>query len=173
LSPVAIGKRGWEIIDRNPNKGQGWYSDLRVWRKFATEWSDRHPFLVTMATNNVMALHASLLDLLDEGIPQRLERYHALAMKLRFALRNLEMPLVTSDELMAPVLTAAYGPVGIATDEIVEYLAEDHGIKISGGLGSLKNKIFRIGHMSPTVAENDIDDVGNALADFKKKRGLN
>ena len=74
---------------------------------------------------------------------------------------------------MAPVLTATYGPVGIATDKIVEYLAEDHGIKISGGLGSLKNKIFRIGHISQTVAENDIDEVVNALADFKKKRGLN
>ena len=172
LSPVAIGKRGWEIIDRNPNKGHGWYSDLRVWRKFATEWGDWHPFPVTMATNNVMALQTSLHELLNEGIPQRLERYHALALKLRLALRNLGMPPFTPDELMAPVLTAAYGPVGIATEEIVEYLAEDHGIKISGGLGSLKNKIFRIGHMSPTVAEKDIDDVVKALADFKKKRGI-
>jgi len=27
--------------------------------------------------------------------------------------------------------------------------------------------------LSPTVAENDIDEVVNAMADFKKKRGVN
>jgi aspartate aminotransferase-like enzyme len=76
------------------------------------------------------------------------------------------MAPVTSDELMAPDLTAVFGPAGITKHEIVEYLAEYHGIKISGGLGSLKNKIFSIEQMSPTVAENDIDGMVNALEDF-------
>ena len=173
LCPLAVSKRGWETIDRNPNKGHGWYGDLRIWRKFATEWGAWHPYPVTMATNNVMALQTSLNELLKEGIPQRLDRYRGLALKLRSALRNLGMPPFTPDDLMAPVLTAAYGPPGIATDEIVEYLADTHAIKISGGLGNLKNKIFRIGHMSPTVSDNDIEAVVNALADFKQKKRIN
>jgi hypothetical protein len=39
-------------------------------------------------------------------------------------------------------------------------MAEVQHIKIAGGLGEqLKDKIIRIGHMSPTVGEADIDQV--------------
>jgi len=166
LTPVAAGPRAWEAIDRNPCKGHGWYLNLRTWRQYAVDWGDWHPFPVTMATNNVLALRTSLHHLLDEGLETRLNRYQALARHLRDGLRRIGMPPYTPDELMAPVLTAAYGPDGVPTSRIVDYLAETHKIKISGGLGELKDKIFRIGHMSPTVSEADIDEVLDALAGF-------
>ena len=73
----------------------------------------------------------------------------------------------TPDEWLAPVLTAAYGPPGIPTGEIVSYMAEVHHTKIAGGLGDpLRDKIIRIGHMSPTVGETDIDQVLRELASF-------
>ncbi|MCL4559060.1 MAG: alanine--glyoxylate aminotransferase family protein [Chloroflexi bacterium] len=169
LSPVAVSKAGWEAIDRNPDKAHGWYSDLRVWRHYAVDWGDWHPFPVTMATNNVMALRASLDTLLAEGIQQRLKRYCDLALRLRAGLRRVGMPPFTPDELMAPVLTTAYGPAGVPTGEIVNYLAETHQIKIAGGLGALKDKVFRIGHMSPMVSPADIDEVIAALAEFNHK----
>ena len=40
IAPIAVGSRGWEFIDRNSFIGHGWYSDLRVWRKFADDWGD-------------------------------------------------------------------------------------------------------------------------------------
>jgi aspartate aminotransferase-like enzyme len=76
------------------------------------------------------------------------------------------MPPYTSDEQMAPVITAAYGPANIPTGKIVSYLAIKHKIKIAGGLGLLKDKIIRIGHMSPTVSEVELDRVLLALNDF-------
>ena len=77
------------------------------------------------------------------------------------------MKLFTPDEILAPVLTAAYGPAGIATGLIVEYMADAHHIKIAGGLGALKDKIIRIGHMSPSLSEIDIDEVILGLAAFR------
>ncbi len=167
LAPVAVGPRGWDFIDRNPSKGHGWYTNLRTWRKYALEWGDWHPFPITMATNNVLALKTSMDNLLKEGVEFRMERYKRLAVRLRNGLRQIGMPPYTPDEMMAPVLTAAYGPKGVPTSEIVTYLAEVHRIKIAGGLGALKNKIFRIGHMAPTVSEADIDRVLDALSQFK------
>lgn len=166
LSPVAVGLRGWEAIDRNPHKGHGWYGNLRVWRQYKVEWGDWHPFPITMATNNVLALKASLEDLLEEGIDKRMERYQSLAMRLRNGLRRISMTPYTSDEMMAPVITAAFGPIGVPTSKIVSYMADVHRIKIAGGLGDLKDKVFRIGHMSPIVSEMDIDRVVDALASF-------
>ena len=120
-----------------------------------------------MATNNVLALRAGLQGLLAEGLDARMRRYRTLALRLRRGLREIGMTPYTPDELMAPVLTAAYGPPGVPTGEIVSYMAEVHHTKIAGGLGApLVDKIIRIGHMSPTVSEADIDQVLAQLADF-------
>jgi len=167
LAPVAVGQRGWEFIDRAPQKAHGWYGDLRVWKWYVDNWADWHPFPVTMATNNIAALRVALDQLLAEGIANRLERYRRLALRLRDGLRNVGMPPFTPDWMLAPVLTAAYGPKGVPTGKIVTYLANEHHIQISGGLGSLKNEVFRIGHMSPVLSEADIDEVVSALAAFK------
>lgn len=167
LALVAVGERGWNFIDGSSGNGHGWYTDLRTWRKYAEEWADWHPFPITMATNNVLALKASMDSLLLEGVKSRMERYRQLAMHLRKGLRKVGMPPYTPDEMMAPVLTAALGPAGVQTSGIVTYLVEHHQIQIAGGLGALKNKIIRIGHMAPTVTFEDIDRVLDALSQFK------
>lgn len=172
VAPVAVGPAGWEALDRLENPNHGWYLNLRTWREYATAWAHFHPFPTTQATNNVMALRTSLQRLLQEGIEERMERYREIARYLRRHLRRIGYEPFTADEQMAPVLTAAYGPPGVATDEIVSYVAEEHGIKISGGFGEqLNNKIIRIGHMTPTVSRDDIDRVVRALESFKGNTG--
>lgn len=166
LSPIAVSQKAWKAIDRKPDKQHGWYSDLRTWRKYATEWADWHPTPVTMPVNNIAALHVALRQLMEEGIENRLRRYEKLAKKLRTGLELIGMPPMTSDEQLNPVLTAAFSPEGIKSGEVVKYLANKHKIIISGGLGELKDKTFRIGHMSPIVTELDIDLVLSALNKF-------
>jgi alanine-glyoxylate transaminase/serine-glyoxylate transaminase/serine-pyruvate transaminase len=167
LATIAVGPSAWSLIDRVEDKGHGWYLNLRVWRQFAREWADWHPFPITMATNNVMALRTGLRGLLAEGLDLRMKRFRSLALRLRHGLRRIGMQPYTPDEALAPVLTAAYGPAGIPTGDIVRYMAEVHHIKIAGGLGEqLKDKIIRIGHMSPTVGEADIDQVLEGLGSY-------
>ncbi len=168
IGPVAVSLRGWEFIDRNPNKGHGMFGDLRVWRWYAREWGNWHPSPVTMPVNNIVALRVSLEQLLAEGIPQRLERYRCLAMRLREGLVSVGMPPFTPDERMAPVLTAAYAPQDIPSGQIVSFMETAHHIKISGGLGALKETLFRVGHMSPILTVDDIDEVVEALRDFRR-----
>jgi len=169
LAPVAVSKRGWEFIDRSPSNGHGWYTNLRIWRKYQIEWGDWHPFPISMATNNVMALKTSLDGLMLEGVEARMDRYKLLAIRLRNGLRAIGLKPYTSDEMMAPVLTAAYGFEGDPTSQIVTYLVEKHNIKIAGGLGLLRDKIIRIGHMAPTVSKEEIDRVLDALRQYKPK----
>jgi len=168
VAPCAVSPRGWELVDRAPDKGHGFYGNLRVWRQYAINWASWHPFPVTMATNNVAALKTGLEALLAEGIETRLERYRRLAVYLRGQLRSIGYEPFTPDELMAPVLTASYGPKGVPTHKIVEFMEQERGIKISGGLGDVfHDKIIRIGHMSPTVSEKDLDDVIAGLRAFQ------
>jgi alanine-glyoxylate transaminase/serine-glyoxylate transaminase/serine-pyruvate transaminase len=120
-----------------------------------------------MATNNVTALRVALDQLIAEGIPTRLERYRRLAVQLRTGLRQVGMQPFTPDEEMTPVLTAAYPPEGVPSSKILSFLYDRYHIKISPGLGDLHETIFRIGHMSPIVTAQDIDDIIQALVAFK------
>lgn len=77
------------------------------------------------------------------------------------------MPPFTADDQLSPVLTAGIAPDGVSSLKIVDYLLEEYGVKISSGLGTLKEKIFRVGHMSPVTTEADIDLVIKALEKFQ------
>lgn len=169
LAPVAVSDFGWEVIDRKKQHTSGWYLNLKIWKQYASEWGDWHPSPVTMATSNVAALNASLKSLINEGLENRIARYENLAARLREGLPSIGFPLYIPENLMAPTLTPAYGPNGIATGKIVAYLFEKYGIRIAGGLGLLKDKIVRIGHMSPRITVNDIHFVIDALAEYVKK----
>jgi alanine-glyoxylate transaminase/serine-glyoxylate transaminase/serine-pyruvate transaminase len=122
-----------------------------------------------MPTNNVYALRSALDELVKEGISTRLERYQKLALRLRAGLRKTGFPPFTPDEQLSPVLTAGMVPDGVSSLEVVHYLKQAYGIMISSGLDFLKEKIFRIGHMSPLTTDADIDMVIEALSGFKPK----
>ncbi|UCF61316.1 MAG: alanine--glyoxylate aminotransferase family protein [Anaerolineaceae bacterium] len=173
LAPVAISHRAWEIMNAKPQRNHGWYLNLQTWRHFADEWADWHPYPATMATNNVLALKTGLRSLLADGIDERIEHYTKLALQLREGVRRLGLQPFTPDNQLAPVVTAIYGPEDVPTGEIVQYLFEEHGIMISGGLGEgLRDRIFRVGHMGPMVSKDDIDAVLQGLSQFPQIQGL-
>jgi alanine-glyoxylate transaminase/serine-glyoxylate transaminase/serine-pyruvate transaminase len=166
LAPVAISPKAWRMIDRSDRKAHGWYTNLQNWRKYAQEWGDWHPTPVTMPTNAVNALLVSLEILIHEGISNRMERFRSLALQLRKGLREAGMEPFTPDILMNPVLTAVRPPKGVESGQVVRYLLDKHRIQISGGLGHLKKEVFRIGHMSPVLKPEDIENLVGALKAF-------
>jgi alanine-glyoxylate transaminase/serine-glyoxylate transaminase/serine-pyruvate transaminase len=167
LAPVSVSQKAWKMIDRFENKGHGWYTNLSIWKQYARDWSDWHPTPVTMPVSIANGLLVSLEQLLTEGIDTRMKRYRKLALQLRTGLREAGMPPYTSDEILNPVLTAAYPPEGVDSAKVVDYLLNEHHIQISSGLGALKSRIFRIGHMSPVITEEDIQALISALKQFK------
>ena len=111
--------------------------------------------------------------LLEEGLDRRIARYTKLALKLRDGVRALGMEPLTPDDQLAPVLTAVYAPEGVKIGDLLGYLRDEHNIMISGGLGeSLKDRIFRVGHMGATATEDDIDEVLGALQAYLELKGI-
>lgn len=167
LAPVAIGERGIDHLYTIKSSTNGWYLNLRVWQDYAHAWADWHPFPITMATNNVLALRESVAALLEEGVAAREASYRELALQLRQGIRDLGLKPFTPDSLMSPVITAAYGPPGSKTGEIVRFLLSEYNVKIAGGIGEgLKDKIFRIGHMAPSTSREDIQSVLHGLGAY-------
>lgn len=172
LSPVAIGSKGWDLIQRSFTKDHGWYLNLATWKKYSDKWMVWHPFPITMATSLVVALRTSIEQILKDGIDNRFALYRARAMRLRFGLLKIGLQLFVPDDFAAPVVTAVYGYPDTATSLMIKYIEDKYYIKIAGGLGLLKEKIMRIGHMSPMISESDIDDVVSALERYKSEHNI-
>ena len=107
--------------------------------------------------------------LVAKGVENRMERYRKLALKLREGSHRLGFRLYTPYEKMVPILTAPWAPEGVSSHEILDHLAKNYHIKISSGLGELKEKLFRISTKSPVVGEGVVDEVLDALSTFWKK----
>lgn len=168
LAPIAINPRGWELINRNTSKRNSWYLDLNNWRQYSKAWSDWHPYPITLCTNNVVALRTNVEKLLKVGLRSRHKHFCEVARYLRQELRRIGFVPFTPNNIMAPVVTGVRSPHEIDPQKIIDYLVEFHEIKIAGGLGPLRNEIFRIGHMAPSVSKKDIDEIIKALQCYLK-----
>lgn len=170
LGLVAVGDRAWPVVANQPEYPRSWYLDLRRWQWYVENWGDWHPFPVTMPCSVVLALRAALRSLVSEGLPARLAHYEVLAARLRAGLEELGMQLFVPTSMMAPVLTAAYCPPGVNSQEILGYLLEQAQIRITAGFGPYKPNVIRIGHMGNAISMADIDQLLAGLRQFMQVR---
>jgi alanine-glyoxylate transaminase/serine-glyoxylate transaminase/serine-pyruvate transaminase len=170
LAIIAVGNRAWDVISKQGDRPRSWYLDLRRWQWYVENWGDWHPFPVTMPTSIILGLRASLQSLLKDGMAARFARYESLAARLRSGLKSLGLSLFVAEWLMAPVLTAVYSPTGVTSGQLVKDLEQEHHIKVTGGFGEYRDKVFRIGHMGGAIGEAEIDGLLMALRQFLVQR---
>lgn len=153
LGLVALSEDGWKLADSLKRPAPGFYLNLRTWRKWAQESPDWHPYPVTVATNNLMALDQSLQRVLEEGLEARYGRHRRVMAYLRSALRALDFRLLADDEVASPTVTVAFPPEGIDAAKLMTTLRQEYGMIVGGGLGQLSGKVIRVGHLGPSANE--------------------
>ena len=169
IAPVAVGKRGWEAVDDGRPKAAGWYLNLKTWRSYVERMGDWHPHPTTMPSNVMVALETAVLEFLDEGQEARMKRQAAAALRVREGLRELGFKMLVDDAAASPVCTAVYGLPNMDVRDYMGWLLHEQGLHISGGLGPLAGKIFRVGHMGAGADPEVIDRYLRATADYVQK----
>ncbi len=161
LAFIAVSARAWEIVEACTSAR--YYLDLRALRK---SWENKTtPF--TTAVSLTRALHKSLQMIFEEGLDQVHARHARLAGAARAAVRAMGLELLPRNP--ANGLTAAYGPQGMDTGDLIELMRDKYGVTMAGGQGGLKGKIFRIGHMGHLSEEDllvGIETLEKALKDL-------
>jgi len=147
LALVAVSERAWKTMQEKAPTGHGFCLSLLTWREYIERWGDWHPSVVTMPTNNILALRASLLRLKEEGLDNRIARYGRVSRAMRAGLRALGFELLVKDEWASTGITAVKSPQGIEPDDLRDYLLEKHNILIARGAGEWRQEALRIGHM--------------------------
>jgi alanine-glyoxylate transaminase / serine-glyoxylate transaminase / serine-pyruvate transaminase len=105
-------------------------------------------FPYTPATNLIYGLRESLRMLLEEALENVFARHHRLAEATRRAVRawGLEI-LCLNPEEYSNSLTAVVMPDGFDADKLRQLILEKFNMSLGTGLGKLKGKVFRIGHL--------------------------
>jgi len=105
-------------------------------------------FPYTPATNLLYGLREALRMLLEEGLDTVFSRHkrHAEATRRAVKAWNLEI-LALDPEEYSPSLTTILMPEGHDADALRKLILERFDMSLGTGLGKLKGKIFRIGHL--------------------------
>jgi alanine-glyoxylate transaminase / serine-glyoxylate transaminase / serine-pyruvate transaminase len=169
VTPISFSKECWERAKKNEADIQSRFLNLNVWRHYIDEWGAwGHPHPSTMPTNEVIALSKALDLVLEEGLEQRYYRHKEAAKMMREGLESLGLPLFPDKRWASDTVTAAR--VDPKKDELIRtQLNEKYGIMIGGGLGPLRGKIIRIGHMGTTASTWAVSTVLAALREILKE----
>jgi alanine-glyoxylate transaminase / serine-glyoxylate transaminase / serine-pyruvate transaminase len=105
-------------------------------------------FPYTPATNLLYGLREAAAMLLEEGLPQVFARHARHAEAARRAVRAWGLELVAADAAeYSASLTAVFVPEGHDADHLRQTILDRFDLSLGTGLGRLKGRIFRIGHL--------------------------
>ena len=139
LAFLAVSPAAWQQIESIPRPT--FYFDLLAYRQSLAAVDTPY----TPGISAVLALVESLRVLRSEGIENVWARVRRLAEATRAGLAALGLGLVAARP--ADSMTAAYIPEGVPGKVFLERIESRFGVKLAGGQGPLKGKIFRMAHM--------------------------
>jgi alanine-glyoxylate transaminase/serine-glyoxylate transaminase/serine-pyruvate transaminase len=151
LAILSASKEALDARAKRKTKVPSYYMDFENW---VPVMRDPSKYFATPPVNMIYCLAQSLEMILSEGLEKRFARHAAIAKAMRSALERIGLRIVAEDGWRADTMTAAHYPSGIEDEAFRSGMAK-RGVIVAGGLGQLRGKIFRVGHMG-NVSANDI-----------------
>lgn len=105
-------------------------------------------FPYTPNTNLLYGLSEALDMLLEEGLENVFARHRRWGAGVRAAVQAWGLPIQCADPaLYSPVLTGVITPEGIDADSIRKVIHQRFNLSLGTGLGKMKGRMFRMGHL--------------------------
>jgi alanine-glyoxylate transaminase/serine-glyoxylate transaminase/serine-pyruvate transaminase len=102
----------------------------------------------TPNTNLLYGLSEALDMILGEGLDNTFARHQRLAHACRAAVNAWGLEIQCADPAVySPVLTGVMMPPGVDADAVRKTIYEHFNMSLGTGLGKMKGKMFRIGHL--------------------------
>jgi alanine-glyoxylate transaminase / serine-glyoxylate transaminase / serine-pyruvate transaminase len=105
-------------------------------------------FPYTPGTNLLYGLHEAVQMLLEEGLPNVFARHDRFAEATRRAVRTWGLEIQCADPRhYSSSLTGVRVPEGHSADALRSVILDRFNMSLGSGLGILKDRVFRIGHL--------------------------
>lgn len=145
LALITMSDKAWDVI--NKHQCPSFYFDLKLYKK-GLESGVGTPYTPNIALVNGLLEAIKMIER-GGGMENEYKRHAALRDMTRAGARALGLELLVDDSAASPTLTAVKLD---NADEFRKMMREEFHIALGGGLGKLKNKILRLGHMGYTDA---------------------
>ncbi|MCW2999475.1 MAG: Serine--pyruvate aminotransferase [Solirubrobacterales bacterium] len=165
LAPFTVGERALERV--RDGRVPSWYFDLSLVLAYWTNGqrpSAPRAYHHTAPINLVYALAEALAIVQEEGLEARWARHATAHEALRRALAVLGLHRLAPDGEQLHPLLAVRLPDGVQDAAIRGPLLTQDGIEISGGLGPLAGRAWRIGVMGEGAKAEPQERLVRALA---------
>jgi len=166
LAPFTAGERAVARLKARSSPVRSWYFDLSLVLAYWETPSDGAPrtYHHTAPINLVYALREALEIVREEGLEARWARHADAHERLRRALAVLGCERLAPDGEQLHPLLAVTPPEGADEAAVRRALLTEHGIEISGGLGPLAGRAWRIGVMGVGAERAPQERLVRALA---------
>jgi len=166
LAPLTVSDAATERIVERP---ASWYLDLNMIARYVSGEGAR-AYHHTAPISMVMALHAGLGAVLDEGLEASWARHAECGALLQDGLEAMGFTLFAAEGHRLPELTTVWLPDdlpdGLDDAVIRGRLLDQYGIEIGGGLGEFAGRVWRIGLMGHTARRRNVTLLLAALGEI-------
>ncbi|MGH9830075.1 MAG: pyridoxal-phosphate-dependent aminotransferase family protein, partial [Blastocatellia bacterium] len=169
LAPVTFSEKALERIRARKRKVQSWYLDVTTIESY---WSGDRTYHHTAPISMNYALREALRLLCEEGLEARFKRHELNHRAFAAGAEQMGLTLHVAPENRLPAIIVLSVPDGVNEAKVRGRLLEDHQIEISGGLGALKGKAWRIGLMGFGSTQENVLLLLEAFHKALKAEGL-
>lgn len=168
LGLVAVSSKGWKAVEKSTNSRYYW--DFRMYKEAQNRIPKQTPF--TSPVSLMLGLNEALKMITEEGIDNVIERHFQVAKAFRDRIKSYGLKLFPKkEEWCSNTVTSVNCPDKINSELIISALQKKYNLRIANGLGKLKGKIIRVGHMgyqadhlsTMAIADAIIDVINNEL----------
>jgi len=151
LAPLTVSNRALKQLRSRNFQCPSWSLDLSLilqyWQPDIQGDSPTRVYHHTAPINMIYALNEALTVVQEQGLENRWQEHYVNHQRIRKALAVFGFESFAKEGDQLYPLLAITVPKNLDEASLRKALLIDHGIEISGGLGSLSGKIWRIGVM--------------------------
>ncbi len=144
LAPVTFSQRSIDVIRNRKSKVISWYLDVNMLLNY---WGGDRVYHHTAPINMLYGLREAVLLILEEGLENVYARHQKNHQALVAGLEAMGLALFVEKPYRLPQLNTVVIPDGIDDAAVRKSLLTEFNIEIGGGLGALKDKVWRVGLM--------------------------
>lgn len=169
MSLVSFGPAAMAAIEARKSKVPNWYLDMTMIRDY---WGAPRKYHHTPPINMIYGLREALRIVFEEGLEARFARHMVNHRALVAGLEAMGLAMLVPKPERLPMLNSVRIPEGADDAKVRRALLGDFGIEISGGLGELAGKVWRIGLMGYNAQPRNVVVCLAALESVLRNQGL-
>ncbi|HLI50991.1 MAG TPA: aminotransferase class V-fold PLP-dependent enzyme, partial [Thermomicrobiaceae bacterium] len=168
MAPITFSEKALAKVKGRKSPVASWYLDVTMIEQY---WGKERTYHHTAPITSVYSLHEALRIVMEEGLEERFARHARHAAAVADAMRALGLELLVPESERLTTLVTPRVPEGIDEAALRSYLRQKFLIEISGGLGPLRGKIWRIGLMGEGSQARNLETLLGSLGHALRQAG--